>query len=67
MFLCLDDETKNHVKFDVARILVRTKYNLVLNECFNIGVNGEAFSIKIVEESQGPLRIVLPNSRVASF
>lgn len=36
-----------------------TKYNQVLNETFNIYVNGEAYSIKIVEDSQGPLRIVL--------
>ncbi|CAI8613624.1 unnamed protein product [Vicia faba] len=58
-FICMDEDTKNHNKLDVARVMVRTKYNLVLNETFNIGVNREAFSIKIVEDSQGPLRIVM--------
>lgn len=65
-YLCSDDETQNHTKFDMARILVCTKYNLVLNESFNIRVNGEAYSIKVVEYSQGPLRIVRPKYRLLS-
>ncbi|XP_058739184.1 uncharacterized protein LOC131611080 [Vicia villosa] len=50
-YMCSDDETHNLENFDVARIMVRTKYNIVLNETFNIGVNGSFFSIKIVEDS----------------
>lgn len=60
VFLFTDDETKAQSKFDVATIMVRIKYNLVLNEYFNIGVNGEAYSIKIVEDANGPKRIVFP-------
>lgn len=44
----------------MARILLRTKYNLVLNETFNLWVNGEELRVKIVKDSQGPLRITMP-------
>lgn len=56
-YICMDDNTEKQNLFDVAKIMVSNKYNLVLNETFNIGVNGEAHSIKIVEDSYGPLRI----------
>lgn len=63
VLICCDEETQKQSKFDIARILIRTKYNLVLNETFNNGLNGEAFSIKIVEDSQGLLRIVMHKSK----
>lgn len=44
----------------MARILVQKKHNLVLNETFNIGINGEVSRVKIMENSQGLLRIVIP-------
>lgn len=42
--------------------MVRTKYILVLNETFNIGVNCDVYSIKLLEDSYGPLRISLPSN-----
>lgn len=49
---------------DVARILIRTKYCMVLNEYYNISINDGVFMIKVVEDSHGPMRIAvkLPNS-----
>lgn len=44
-------------KKDVTRVLVRTKYNLVLNETFNVEINKEVFMVKIIEDSQGPMRL----------
>lgn len=60
IYTCSDEETHKHVKFNVARILVRTKHNLVFNQTINIGVNGETYSINMEEDSQGSLRIVMP-------
>lgn len=38
--------------------MVRTKYILVLNETINVKINDDVFRIKVVEDSQGPLRVV---------
>lgn len=48
------------MKLDVARILVRTKYNLVLNEIFNVDINDNIYRVKLVEDMHGPKRIVIP-------
>lgn len=44
---------------DVARILVRTKRILVLNEAFNVKINGDVFRLKVIEDSHGPLRVFM--------
>lgn len=64
VFLFSGDKTKAQSKFEVARIMVKTKYNFILNETFNIGVNREAYSIKIVEDAYGPKRIVFPEGKM---
>lgn len=62
--MCQYYETMSYSKFYVVRILVRTKCNSVLNETFNIGINNEVFRVKIIEDCQGPMRIVLPKGLV---
>lgn len=54
---------------DVARLTVRVKGPKVMNEVFNVEINGDILSMKIVEHVHGPIRIVLPsqNVLVASF
>ncbi|XP_058783008.1 uncharacterized protein LOC131657654 [Vicia villosa] len=59
VFICADDDTIKQRSFDVARILIRTKYCLVLNETYNISINDNVFRIKVVEDNHGPLRISL--------
>lgn len=59
MYLCVDDATREQFKMDVARILVRTKCFMVLNETFNVKINGNFFNLKVVEDAYGPLRINL--------
>lgn len=45
---------------DVARIMVRTKYNSVIKKTFNVQINYEVYWIKVVEYSKGLVRIIIP-------
>lgn len=47
VYIYSDDEMRTQQKFDVARILVRTNYIMVLNESFNLEVN-TIFNVNIV-------------------
>lgn len=60
VYMCSDDNTRNHTNMDITRILLRTKYSSVLNETFDMHINGYVFRIKVVKDSHGPLRINLP-------
>lgn len=42
---------------DVARILLKKKFSIVLNETYNIGIKDDVFRIKVVEDHHRPLRI----------
>lgn len=57
--MCSNDNTRNKSYMDVARILVRTKSSIVLNDVFNVKINDDAFRIKEVEDLHGPLRVNL--------
>lgn len=39
---------------------MRTKDSMVFNEVINVKINGILFSLKVVEDSHGPLRISMP-------
>lgn len=56
-FVCSDEDTLKLKSLDVARILVRTKYCLVLNETYNMTINDVIFNIKVVEDVHVPMRI----------
>ncbi|CAI8595929.1 unnamed protein product [Vicia faba] len=58
-YVCSDEETSKHKNLDVARILIRIKYCLVLNETYNISINEKVFIIKFVEDVRGPMRITV--------
>lgn len=47
-YICVDDGTTNQTKMDVARILVRTRYVMILNEINNIRIDRVLFSLKVV-------------------
>lgn len=59
--MCSDEEIGKQSKMDVARILVRTKYTLVLSETFNDGINNYIFRIKMIEDLKGLFRVVILN------
>lgn len=63
MYICSDEETRMQTSMDVAKILVKTKYCLVLNETFNVEVNNNVFKIKLVEYSYGPKWIIIPKEK----
>lgn len=48
---------------DVEKVMVRKKFNNVLNKIFNIEINQKVFHVKIVEDSQRPIRIIFPTNR----
>lgn len=56
-YLCAYDNTRACTKMHVARLLLRTKHSKDLTEDIEAILNGYSFNIKIVENSQGPLRI----------
>lgn len=58
-YVYCDDNTQKGEHMDIARILVRTSCTRVLNESFNVNINGVIFRIKMTEDTHGPLRINL--------
>lgn len=56
--MCVNDNTKKHMKMDVARLLVRTRCSNVLNKDVIVMVVGASFNIKVVEDSYDHLRLV---------
>ena len=60
VYVCSVEETTKQSKMDVARILVRTKYSLVLNETFDVEINNNVFGVKILEDSQRLMWIKIP-------
>lgn len=51
---------------DVAKIIIRTKYCLVLNKTYNLSINDNTFAIKVVEDLYGPIHIALNSERNTS-
>lgn len=47
---------------NIEVIMSRMKYTIVLNEDFNLQINDDVLQIKMVEDSQGPLRIYIQNT-----
>lgn len=60
VYVCSVEETTKQSKMNVVRILVRTKYSLVLNETFNVEINNNVFGVKILEDSQRLMWITIP-------
>lgn len=58
-WVCSDEDTRDLVKMDVARFMIRTKSSMVLNESFNVEVNKHVYGVKLVEDMHGPKRLVV--------
>lgn len=59
--ICVGGANRDESKMDEARILVRTNSSVVLNETFNIKINGNFSSLKVVKDAHGPIRICVPS------
>ncbi|KAI5386962.1 hypothetical protein KIW84_073200 [Lathyrus oleraceus] len=46
-------------QMDVAAILMRTRYAIVLNVVLKVSIDGKNFNIRTVEDGHGPLRVSL--------
>lgn len=49
------------VKMDVARFLIRTKCCSLINETLSVRICGLVVKLKVVEDTQGPLRVCATN------
>jgi hypothetical protein len=58
-FLNTDDVTNKKLTMDVARILIRTSCQKVVDEFIDVVINGEYFHLRILEDSYGPMRIMV--------
>lgn len=58
--MCVNNNTKKHMKMDVARLLVRARCSNVLNKDVIVMIVGASFNIKVVEDSYDHLRLVFP-------
>ncbi|MCI01860.1 hypothetical protein A2U01_0022889, partial [Trifolium medium] len=59
-FLNADDCTSKKINMDVARLMIRTKGLNVVEEFCEVIINGDTFPVRIIEDSNGPMRIALP-------
>jgi hypothetical protein len=48
---------------DVARIMIRTSCQIVVDEFLDVKINDEVFQFRILEDSYGPMRIPLPQNQ----
>jgi hypothetical protein len=58
-----DDVTSKKLSMDVARLLIRTSCQNPVDEFIDVKVNGVIFHLRILEDSYGPMRIMLPQSK----
>jgi hypothetical protein len=59
-FMNTDVVTSKKQSMDVARILIRTSCHNVVDEYLDVKINGELFSLRVLEDSYGPMRIMVP-------
>jgi hypothetical protein len=59
-FIHADDGTSKKITMDVARILIRTSCQKVVDEFIDVKINGKIFHLRVLEDSYGPMRILIP-------
>ncbi|PNX55343.1 hypothetical protein L195_g048970 [Trifolium pratense] len=60
-FLNVDDTTSKKLMMDVAKILIRTPSLKSVDHFLTGKVNEELFQVRIIEDSYGQMRIVIPS------
>ncbi|PNY02203.1 hypothetical protein L195_g025508 [Trifolium pratense] len=43
---------------DVARLMIRTSCQVVVDEFIDVKINGEVFHLRVIEDLYGPMRIM---------
>jgi hypothetical protein len=62
-FINADEGTTKKITMDVARIMIRTTCQLVVDEFTDVKINGKIFHLRILEDSYGPMRILIPQNK----
>ncbi|MCH82641.1 hypothetical protein A2U01_0003452, partial [Trifolium medium] len=60
IFINADDGTVKKNTMDVARLMIRTSCQIVVDEFIDVKVNGEIFHLRVLEDSYGPMKILIP-------
>ncbi|XP_058784954.1 uncharacterized protein LOC131659847 [Vicia villosa] len=58
VFIRPDANTLDQSRSDVARFLIRTRCAAGIDETFNVKLNGVPVRLKMVEDAQGPVRVL---------
>ncbi|XP_058726326.1 uncharacterized protein LOC131597659 [Vicia villosa] len=55
-FICVDERTAKGDVFDVARIMVKINFDLLIPEFFHVNINGKLFKLVVREDALGLFR-----------
>ncbi|MCI08209.1 hypothetical protein A2U01_0029284, partial [Trifolium medium] len=62
-FINEDEGTLKGTTMDVARILIRTEEQKVVDEIVEVEINNEIFRLRIIEDFYGPMRIMVAQDK----
>ncbi|MCH86156.1 hypothetical protein A2U01_0007010, partial [Trifolium medium] len=62
-FINEDDGTLKMITMDVAQIMIRTVEQKVIDELVEVDINNEIFQLRIIEDSYGPMRIMVAQEK----
>jgi hypothetical protein len=65
-FIKADDGTMKKTTLDVARLMIRTSCQQVVDEFIDVKINGKIFHLRVLEDSYGPMRIIVHDNKNAS-
>jgi hypothetical protein len=62
-FMHSDEVTRKKATMDVARVLIRTSCQKVIDEFCDVHINGNFFHLRVLEDSYGPMRIMVTQEK----
>ncbi|GAU47211.1 hypothetical protein TSUD_403520 [Trifolium subterraneum] len=62
-FINEDEGTLKRITLDVARIMIRTEEQKVVDEIVEVKINNEIFRLRIIEDSYGPMMIMVAQDK----
>ncbi|PNX71430.1 hypothetical protein L195_g027309, partial [Trifolium pratense] len=57
-FINADDVTMKKLSMDVARLMIRSSCQKVVDEFLDVKINDDIFHLRVIEDSYGPMRIM---------
>jgi hypothetical protein len=62
-FINADDGTSKKTTMDVARLMIRTSCQQVVDEFIDVKINGKIYHLHVLEDSYGPMRIMISQNK----